>query len=106
LARADERRERLRFDKGSNAVAVGRQRSQDGKGMLLANPHFPWFGGLRFYQMHLTIPGQLDVMGSALPGLPVINIGFNRHLAWTHTVDTSSHFTLYRLQLDPQNPLH
>lgn len=74
--------------------------------MLLANPHFPWFGGLRFYQMHLTIPGQLDVMGSALPGLPVINIGFNRHLAWTHTVDTSSHFTLYRLQLDPQNPLH
>lgn len=106
LARAGERRERLRFDKGSNAVAVGRQRSQDGKGMLLANPHFPWFGGLRFYQMHLTIPGQLDVMGAALPGLPVINIGFNRHLAWTHTVDTSSHFTLYRLQLDPQNPLH
>lgn len=106
LARAGERRERVRFDKGSNAVAVGRQRSQDGKGMLLANPHFPWFGGLRFYQMHLTIPGQLDVMGGALPGLPLINIGFNRHLAWTHTVDTSSHFTLYRLQLDPHNPLH
>ncbi|PRD25268.1 UNVERIFIED_CONTAM: pvdQ [Trichonephila clavipes] len=106
LAMASERRERMRFDKGSNAIAVGRQRSPDGKGMLLANPHFPWFGGLRFYQMHLTIPGQLDVMGGALPGLPLINIGFNRHLAWTHTVDTSSHFTLYRLQLDPQNPLH
>ena len=106
LARASERRERLRFDKGSNAIAVGRQRSKDGKGMLLANPHFPWSGGLRFYQMHLSIPGRLDVMGAALPGLPVINIGFNRHLAWTHTVDTSSHFTLYRLQLDPQNPLH
>lgn len=106
LARAGERRERLRFEKGSNAIALGRQRSPDGTGMLLANPHFPWFGGLRFYQMHLTIPGRLDVMGAALPGLPVINIGFNRHLAWTHTVDASSHFTLYRLQLDPQNPLH
>lgn len=106
LARAGERRERFRFDKGSNAVAVGRQRTRDGGGMLLANPHFPWSGGMRFYQMHLTIPGQLDVMGSALPGLPLINIGFNRHLAWTHTVDTSSHFTLYRLRLDPQNDLH
>jgi acyl-homoserine-lactone acylase len=35
---------------------------------LLANPHFPWVGGMRFYEMHLTIPGQLDVMGAALPG--------------------------------------
>jgi acyl-homoserine-lactone acylase len=49
-------------------------------------------------------PGQLDVMGAALPGLPVVNIGFNQHLAWTHTVDTSKHFTLYRLQLDPKDP--
>jgi acyl-homoserine-lactone acylase len=103
LARATERRERFRFDKGSNAVALGRQRTPNGRGMLLANPHFPWSGGLRFYQMHLSIPGKLDVMGSALPGLPVVNIGFNRHLAWSHTVDTSSHFTLYRLQLDPQD---
>ncbi|MNO52041.1 Acyl-homoserine lactone acylase PvdQ precursor [compost metagenome] len=59
---------------------------------------------MRFYQMQLTIPGQLDVMGAALPGLPVVNIGFNQHLAWTHTVDTSKHFTLYRLQLDPKDP--
>jgi len=43
-------------------------------------------------------------MGAALPGLPVVNIGFNQHLAWTHTVDTSKHFTLYRLQLDPKDP--
>jgi acyl-homoserine-lactone acylase len=59
---------------------------------------------MRFYQMHLTIPGKLDVMGAALPGLPMINIGFNQHLAWTHTVDSSKHFTLYRLQLDPKDP--
>ena len=95
--------QRFAFDRGSNAVAVGRDRSFNGRGMLLANPHFPWVGGMRFYQMHLTIPGQLDVMGAALPGLPVINIGFNQHVAWTHTVDTSKHFTLYRLTLDPKD---
>ena len=101
---ADGRLRRFALDRGSNGVAIGRDRSFNGRGMLLANPHFPWVGGMRFYQMHLTIPGQLDVMGAALPGLPVINIGFSQHLAWTHTVDTSRHFTLYRLQLDPKDP--
>lgn len=95
--------QRFSLDRGSNAVAVGRERSFNGRGMLLANPHFPWVGGMRFYEMHLTIPGQLDVMGAALPGLPVVNIGFNQHVAWTHTVDTSKHFTLYRLTLDPKD---
>nr|WP_218953865.1 acylase [Pseudomonas sp. SbOxS1] len=101
---ADVRMQRFALDRGSNAVAVGSERSFNGRGMLLANPHFPWVGGMRFYQMHLTIPGKLDVMGAALPGLPMINIGFNQHLAWTHTVDSSKHFTLYRLQLDPKDP--
>ncbi|ROM90565.1 acylase [Pseudomonas brassicacearum] len=101
---AAARLQRFALDRGSNAVAIGRERSFNGRGMLLANPHFPWVGGMRFYQMHLTIPGKLDVMGAALPGLPMINIGFNQHLAWTHTVDTSKHFTLYRLQLDPKDP--
>ncbi|UVM30101.1 acylase [Pseudomonas sp. B21-021] len=101
---ADARQQRFALDRGSNAVAVGSERSLNGRGMLLANPHFPWVGGMRFYQMHLTIPGKLDVMGAALPGLPMINIGFNQHLAWTHTVDSSKHFTLYRLQLDPKDP--
>ena len=101
---ADVRQQRFALDRGSNAVAVGGERSFNGRGMLLANPHFPWVGGMRFYQMHLTSPGKLDVMGAALPGLPMINIGFNQHLAWTHTVDSSKHFTLYRLQLDPKDP--
>ncbi|WET07818.1 MULTISPECIES: bifunctional acylase PvdQ [unclassified Pseudomonas] len=95
--------QRFTLDRGSNAVAVGRNRSFNGRGMLLANPHFPWIGGMRFYEMHLTIPGQLDVMGAALPGLPVVNIGFNQHVAWTHTVDTSKHFSVYRLTLDPKD---
>lgn len=100
---ASANQQRFSLDRGSNAVAVGRDRSFNGRGMLLANPHFPWVGGMRFYEMHLTIPGQLDVMGAALPGLPLINIGFNQHVTWTHTVDTSKHFTLYRLTLDPKD---
>ncbi|MBI6795830.1 acylase [Pseudomonas syringae] len=103
LQLAAARNQRFALERGSNAVAIGRELSANGRGMLLANPHFPWVGGMRFYQMHLTIPGKLDVMGAALPGLPLINIGFNQHLAWSHTVDTSKHFTLHRLQLDPKD---
>ena len=48
---------------GSNAWAFGKDVTANGSGMLLGNPHFPWSGPNRFYEMHLTIPGQMDVMG-------------------------------------------
>src|SRR3546814_13328231 len=50
------------------------------------------------------IPGKLDLMVAARPGLPVVNIGFTRVLAWCHTVNTAAHFTLYALTLDPADP--
>ncbi len=77
---------------GSNAVALGRDVTENGKGMLLGNPHFPWFGPDRFYEMHLTIPGKLDVMGGSLAGVPVVNIGFNNRIAWSHTVSSAYRF--------------
>lgn len=102
LAKAhwDDLRERF----GSNALALGSEATDTGRGMLFGNPHFPWFGILRFYQMHLTIPGRLDAMGGALGGSTAVNIGFTNEFAWSHTVNTSVHFTLYALQLDPANP--
>ncbi|AUX38030.1 MULTISPECIES: acylase [Sorangium] len=93
-----------RLHLGSNAWAIGRDRAEGGRGMLVANPHFPWEGELRFHEAHLTIPGQLDVYGAALTGMPIINIGFNEHVAWTHTVSPANHFTVYRLSLDPGDP--
>jgi acyl-homoserine-lactone acylase len=89
---------------GSNGWALGRERSASGGGMLVANPHFPWEGELRFYESHLTVPGQLDVYGASLLGVPVINIGFNKDVAWTHTVTPAHHFTVYRLTLEPGDP--
>ena len=34
----------------SNGWAIGADKSQTGRGMLLANPHFPWEGELRFWE--------------------------------------------------------
>ena len=71
---------------------------------VLGNPHFPWQGSERFYEVHLTIPGKLNVIGAALQGVPIVNIGFNEHVAWSHTVSTARRFTPYELKLVPGKP--
>ncbi|MBB3225399.1 acyl-homoserine-lactone acylase [Massilia umbonata] len=89
---------------GSNAIALGADATTDGRGILLANPHFPWFNTDRFYQIHLTVPGIYDVMGVSLGGVPIVVIGFNKDVAWTHTVTKAAHFTTFRLQRDSSDP--
>lgn len=85
---------------GSNALAVGKDHSANGRGLLLGNPHYPWTTADRFYQAHLTVPNRYDAMGVIIGGLPAIVIGFNRDIAWSHTVTAAYHFTTFRLALD------
>ena len=88
----------------SNGWAIGSERSEGGGGMLVANPHFPWEGQLRFWEVHLTIPGEVDAYGVQLSGLPGLAIGFNEQFGWTHTVSDGSRFTAYRLDLVEGSP--
>jgi acyl-homoserine-lactone acylase len=94
----------LHRGEGSNAYALGREATASGAGMVLANPHFPWEGPDRFYRMHMRIPGRYDVEGASLLGGPIIAIGHNSHVAWTHTVSTANRFALHRLTLAPGDP--
>jgi acyl-homoserine-lactone acylase len=89
---------------GSNGWAFGSQATANGRGLLVGNPHYPWEGPNRFRQMHLTIPGRLDVMGAGLIVTPLVGIGFNKDIAWTHTVTTARHNTVFELKLDPKDP--
>ena len=86
---------------GSNAWAFGRETTANGSGLLLGNPHFPWMGVNRFWQMHLTVPGQLDVMGASTGHGALVSVGFNKDVAWSHTVSTGKRFTLHELALVP-----
>ena len=71
--RADRRAERRRAssatalaaggDSAPTRWALGSEATENGSGMVLGNPHFPWQGSERFYQSHLTIPGKLNVSG-------------------------------------------
>ena len=90
---------------GSNAISVGSSLTASGRGLLLGNPHYPWHGPSRFHMIHATIPGEVDIMGARLIAGNFVGIGFNRDVAWSHTVSTAMRFTLYELELNPDNPM-
>lgn len=89
---------------GSNGWAFGGDTTADGRGMVIGNPHFPWQGPNRFWQMHVKGPQGYEVMGVGLAGTPMPTLGFNKDIAWTHTVTEARHFTLFQLALDPADP--
>jgi acyl-homoserine-lactone acylase len=89
---------------GSNAWAFGKDTTANGNGLLLGNPHFPWAGVNRFWQVHLTMPGSLDVMGVGIGNFPNVTIGFNKDVAWSHTVSTGKRFTIHELTLAAGDP--
>lgn len=93
---------------GSNMYAIGKDGSETGQSIVYGNPHFPWRGTERLYLQHNTLElnGEkaMDIMGVGLYGVPAVLIGFNEKVAWSHTVSTAYRFTLYQLQINPQNP--
>ena len=89
---------------GSNGWAIGKDRTENGRGMLLGNPHYPWTGTNRFWEKHLIIPGKMNVYGVSLIGIPGVAIGFNESVGWTHTVSNSERVVFYKLDLVPGDP--
>lgn len=84
---------------GSNMYGFGTAATGESSGLLFGNPHWYWKGPDRFYQAHLTIPGELNVSGASFLGVPVVLIGFNDNVAWSHTVSTARRFGFFQLQL-------
>lgn len=104
VARASDELPNVRTKLASNGWAFGSANSKTGRGALLANPHFPWGGELKFHEVHLTVPGTMDVYGVSLLGVPSVMIGFNEKLAWTLTFSASQQAAIYTLELDPADP--
>ncbi|GGC75766.1 penicillin acylase family protein [Marinobacter halophilus] len=83
----------------SNAWSIGKTMTEQGRGALLANPHFPFTGHRRLYEVQMTVPGYLNVHGAGLMGTGIPLINFNENLTWSQTVTTSRQFTWYELAL-------
>lgn len=87
---------------GSNVWAYGGELTGKRGAMVVANPHSYWRGHwLSMRQVHLTIPGEIDVAGADFVGLPLPVTGFNRDIAWSiEAPSTVSYFVLQRISVD------
>ena len=90
---------------GSNAIAVGPSRSEDGHTRLVINSHQPLTGPVAWYEAHIRSNEGLDVMGGLFPGSPTMGVGFNADLAWGATVNKPDLVDVYVLEIDPEDPM-
>ncbi len=87
-----------RWSAGSNAWAVGPQKSVSGHAMLVTNPHLNWSDFWLFMEAHLNT-NDFTLYGATLVGSPFLGMAFNQHMGWTHTVNTIDNVDLYELTL-------
>lgn len=70
---------------GSNAWAIGPQRTKNKTAMLFCNPHQPWYGFGQFYEAHARSGEGWNFTGATFFGHPLPSLGHNEHLGWTFT---------------------
>ena len=89
----------------SNNWAVAPQRTAAGKALLAGDPHLDMSLPSLWYEVHLVVPGVLDVYGVTIPGAPAVIIGFTRDVAWSFTNTGADVLDVYAETVDdPENP--
>ena len=87
--------------KGSNLLAINRQRTQSDETFLAINTHQPLEGPTSWYEVHLVSEEGTNIIGATFPGSPVILTGANEFLGWTHTVNYPDKADVFALEMDP-----
>ena len=88
----------------SNNWAISGARSVTGKPLLANDTHMPLTNPSLWWEVHLVCP-TIDAAGFAIPGLPGLPLGRNRHVAWGVTNVMVDDVDFYIERLNPQNPL-
>ncbi|MEO1448804.1 MAG: penicillin acylase family protein, partial [Bacteroidota bacterium] len=91
--------------RGSNAIAVNRERSGEETTHLIINSHQPLEGLFSWYEAHLVNDEGLNIHGATFPGGISIFHGANAHLGWAHTVNKPDFADIYRLEMHPDGRL-
>ncbi len=89
----------------SNNWAVAPRRTRNGFALLAGDPHLELTLPSIWYEVHLVVPGSLDIYGVTIPGAPGVVIGFNRDVAWTFTNTGADVMDFWAEQVDdPARP--
>lgn len=84
---------------GSNNWAVAGKRSVTGTPLLANDPHLKLSAPGLWYFARLEAPG-LKVAGATMPGLPLVVLGQNEHIAWGFTNTAPDVQDLYLERID------
>jgi penicillin amidase len=88
---------------GSNNWAVSPSRSATGNALLSGDPHLGLTLPSIWYEVHIQVPGEVDVYGVTIPGIPGVVIGFNRDVAWSLTNTQADVLDYYWETLDHES---
>jgi len=86
---------------GSNNWVIGPAKSKSGNAILCNDPHLRMTLPSIFYLMRLASgapnqPNRYEAWGASMPGLPCIQLGQNRSIAWGVTAALCDDVELYR----------
>lgn len=88
---------------GSNNWVVAGTRSVTGSPLLANDPHLKFSAPALWYLARLEAPG-LAVAGATIPGLPMVVLGQNEHVAWGFTNTAPDVQDLYLERIDTNDP--
>jgi acyl-homoserine-lactone acylase len=100
LAAREQDRQCLSEHVGSNMWAVSPNKSASGNTLLFINPHQPFFGPGQWYEGHVVSGEGWNLLGACFFGSPFPTIGYNGHVAWSHTVNNPDVVDLYTVTFD------
>jgi penicillin amidase len=87
----------------SNEWVISGARTATGKPILANDPHLGLEAPVLWYLARIKTP-ELSLEGATVPGLPVVLLGQNEHIAWGFTTTGSDVQDLFAETIDPQNP--
>jgi penicillin amidase len=100
LAAIEQDRQSMTEHVGSNMWAVRPEKSTSGKALMFINPHQPFFGPGQWYEGHLVSGEGWNLLGACFFGSPFPTLGYNGHVAWSHTVNNPDVVDLYTITFD------
>ncbi len=96
---------KLPVGEGSNAFAISKNKSTDGKTHLVINSHQPLEGLNSWYEAHICSEEGLNIHGGTFAGGASIFVGVNENLGWGHTVNLPDFADTYELTMHPTKKL-
>jgi len=94
---------KLDFPRHSSTWVIGPSRTRSGRPIVFIDPHWPAEGQASWWEFHVHA-GRLQAGGFALPGLPVVGLGYTDGAAWAATAGGADSADVFELKTNPAHP--